>query len=86
MLLDKIKIIKEFGKNAKDTGLEEVQVALLTSRIRSLTSHFKMHKKDEHSRYGLLKMVAQRRTILKNLKKKKIIRYNNIIKKLELRK
>jgi len=86
MLFDKIKIIKEFGKNNKDTGLAEVQLALLTSRIRSLTTHFKLHKKDEHSRYGLLKMVAQRRTILKDLKNKEINRYNNIIKKLQLRK
>lgn len=86
MLINKIKIIKEFGKNDKDTGSAEVQVALLTSRIRSLTTHFKMHKKDEHSRYGLLKMVAQRRTLLKNLKSNEIIRYSNIIKKLELRK
>jgi len=86
MIFDKIKIITEFGKNNKDTGLAEVQVALLTSRIRSLTTHFKIHRKDEHSRYGLLKMVAQRRTILKNLKNKETSRYNDIIKKLQLRK
>ncbi len=86
MIFDKIKIITEFGKNNKDTGVAEVQVALLTSRIRSLTTHFKIHRKDEHSRYWLLKMVAQRRTILKNLKNKEISRYNDIIKKLQLRK
>ncbi len=69
-----------------DTGSPEVQVALLTSRIESLTGHFKTHKKDFHSRTGLLKMVGQRRKLLKYLRSKDVQRYRSLIEKLGLRK
>ncbi len=69
-----------------DTGSPEVQVALLTARIEGLTGHFKMHKKDFHSRQGLLKLVGQRRKLLKYLKSKDVQRYRSLIEKLGLRK
>ena len=67
---EKAKVLKEFATKEGDTGSPEVQVAILTSRINTLTEHFKMHKKDNHSRRGLLKMVAQRRKLLDYLKYK----------------
>lgn len=70
----KQEIIAEFGRNATDTGSPEVQIALLTARINHLTGHLKMHKKDHHSRRGLLMMVGQRRGLLQYLKKKKILK------------
>ena len=79
-------IITEYGLNNKDTGSTEVQIALLTERIMDLTDHFKTHKKDHSSRRGLLKMVGQRRTLLKYLKKKDLDSYRAILKKLNLRK
>ncbi len=82
----KSKEIKEFKLHEKDTGSPEVQVALLTQRIKSLTDHLKAHKKDYHSRVGLLKMVGQRRRLLNYLAKKNIERYRTIVKALGLRK
>lgn len=82
----KAEIIKEFGKSATDTGSTEVQVALLTERINHLTGHMKQHKKDYHSRLGLLKMVGQRRRLLNYLKAKNLEGYRELIAKLGLRK
>jgi small subunit ribosomal protein S15 len=82
---DKKKIIDEFKVHDSDTGSPEVQVALLTERINYLTEHFKTHKKDYHSRRGLLKLVGSRRKLLEYLKKKDIERYRAIVKKLGLR-
>ena len=83
---DKKKIIDEYAKGADDTGSPEVQVALLTARITYLTDHFKSHKKDYHSRAGLLKLVGQRRKLLKYLKNKDIQRSRDLIQRLGLRK
>ncbi|CAM3528589.1 30S ribosomal protein S15 [Paracoccus nototheniae] len=82
---EKARVIKEFGTKEGDTGSPEVQVAILTSRIVTLTEHFKSHKKDNHSRRGLLMMVAQRRKLLDYLKKKEEARYTALIGKLGLR-
>ena len=82
----KIEIVKEFGSSDKDTGSTEVQIALLTTRILELTEHFKIHKKDHAGRRGLLKMVGQRRRLLKYLKKTNLEGYRAILKKLNLRK
>ena len=82
----KEQIIKEFGVSEHDTGSAEVQIALLTADINELNEHFKVHKKDHHSRRGLLKMVGKRRGLLDYLKEKDIMRYRAIIEKLGLRK
>lgn len=82
----KLEIIKEFGRGEGDTGSPEVQIALLTERITHLTEHFKVHKKDHHSRRGLFMMVGQRRGLLNYLKEQDIERYRAIAKKLGLRK
>lgn len=82
---EKARVIKEFGTAEGDTGSPEVQVAILSSRIATLTEHFKTHKKDNHSRRGLLMMVAQRRKLLDYLKKKDESRYTALIGKLGLR-
>ena len=82
---DKAKVIKEFGTADGDTGSPEVQLAILTSRITTLTEHFKTHKKDNHGRRGLLKMVAQRRKLLDYLKGKNEDRYKDLIKRLGIR-
>ena len=82
----KAEIIKEFGLKEGDTGSPEVQVALLTFRINDLNEHLKVHKKDHHSRRGLLKMVGQRRGLLAYLKKTDIERYRALIEKLGIRK
>ncbi|HHH10466.1 MAG TPA: 30S ribosomal protein S15 [Sorangium sp.] len=84
--LIKAKIIAEYRTHETDTGSPEVQVALLTARIRELTEHFKTHKKDHHSRRGLLKLVSQRRRQLNYVKKVKLERYKSLIKRLGLRK
>ncbi|MCF3972640.1 30S ribosomal protein S15 [Paracoccus salsus] len=81
----KAKVIKEFGAKEGDTGSPDVQVAILTSRISTLTEHFKTHKKDNHSRRGLLKLVAQRRKLLDYLRKKDEGRYQDLIKRLGIR-
>lgn len=79
-------IVEQYGKHANDTGSPEVQIALLSSRISYLTEHFQTHKKDHHSRRGLLKLVGQRRRLLDYLRKKDIDRYRDIIQKLGIRK
>ena len=81
----KHEIIEKFGESSNDTGKAEVQIALLTERINELTKHFQEHKKDHHSRQGLLKMVGQRRRLLKYLAKKDINRYRQLIKQLGIR-
>ncbi len=82
---EKAAIIREFGRHENDTGSPEVQVALLTTRIRQLTEHLKVHKHDEHSRLGLLKMVGQRRRHLAYLKRKNPESYQRLIERLGLR-
>lgn len=82
----KQEIINTYKRDEKDTGSPEVQVALLTERINELTEHLKVHKKDNHSRRGLLKMVGKRRNLLSYLAKKDVQRYRDIIAKLGLRK
>jgi small subunit ribosomal protein S15 len=81
----KRELIEEYRLHDGDTGSPEVQVALLTERIRNLTEHFKVHKKDHHSRRGLLKLVGQRRNLLNYLKKKKIERYRSVVERLGIR-
>ena len=83
---NKIKIIDEFKVHARDTGSAEVQIAILTERINSLGDHFKLHKKDFTSRRGLLTLVGTRRRLLNYLKKKDIKKYEEVLKKLHLRK
>ncbi|WCL54231.1 30S ribosomal protein S15 [Gimibacter soli] len=80
------ELVKEFGRNANDTGSPEIQVAILSERISNLTEHFKDHKKDHHSRRGLLKMVNERRSLLAYLKKTDEDRYTKLIARLGLRK
>ena len=82
----KQEIIQDNARQSNDTGSPEVQVAILTERIRNLTEHFKGHHKDNHSRRGLLMMVNKRRSLLAYLKKKDVERYNALIQKLGLRK
>lgn len=82
----KKEIIATYGKTPEDTGSPEVQIALLSARIADLTEHLKTHKKDHHSRRGMLKMVGQRRGLLDYLKKTDINRYRAIVEKLGLRK
>ncbi len=84
--MDKSQIIKEYQTHEGDTGSPEVQIALLTHRIAELTEHLKVHKKDNHSRRGLFKMVGQRRGLLKYLEKTDIERYRTLIEKLGIRK
>ena len=81
----KEELIKEYATKEGDTGSPEVQVAILTERITNLTEHFKSHKKDNHSRRGLLKMVAQRRKLLDYVKGKDVERYKPIITRLGIR-
>ncbi len=79
------ELVKEFGATEQDTGAPEVQVAILTERIRNLTEHLNTHKKDVHSRRGLLMMVGQRRRLLDYLKRRAAPRYQAVLKSLELR-
>ncbi len=79
-------VISKFRLHASDTGSSEVQVALLSQRIESLTEHFKTHKKDHHSRRGLLKLVGQRRRLLDYLKRTNVERYRTVVGSLNLRK
>lgn len=83
---EKINIINDYKIHDTDTGSPEVQIALLSSRINYLTEHFKTHKKDHHSRRGLLKLVSQRRKLLDYLKKSDRDRYEKVIMRLEIRK
>ena len=83
---EKLEVIKKYGTNENDSGKSEVQIALLTKRINDLTSHFNAHKKDHHSRRGLMMMVGKRRRLLDYLVDKDIERYRTIIKELNIRK
>lgn len=83
--IDKAKILADHARSKNDSGSTEVQVALLTARINDLTEHFKTHKKDHHSRRGLLRMVSRRRKLLDYLKSRDVARYRDLIKKLSLR-
>ena len=82
---DKNNLIKDYATKEGDTGSPEVQVAILTKRIANLTEHFKIHKKDDHSRRGLLKMVSLRRKLLDYMREKDENRYKELIKRLEIR-
>jgi len=82
---DKLKVIDEYRRAPSDTGSPEVQVALLTARIQDLTGHFAQHKKDHHSRQGLVRMVNSRRKLLDYLKSKDLDRYRDLIARLGLR-
>ena len=79
------ELIKEYGKNEKDSGSPEVQVAILTVRIRNLTEHLKVHKKDNHTRRGLMQLIGKRRRLLKYIKDRDIDNYRALIKKLGIR-
>lgn len=83
---EKLEVIKKYGGNEKNSGKSEVQIALLTQRINELTGHFDTHKKDHHSRRGLMMMVGKRRKLLDYLMNKDIERYRAIIKELNIRK
>ncbi len=83
---EKSKVIAEYATHEGDTGSPEVQIAILTKRINDLTEHLKTHKKDHHSRRGLLKMVGQRRNLLNYVMKKDVERYRSIISRLGIRK
>jgi small subunit ribosomal protein S15 len=80
------ELVKKFGKNEKDSGNTEVQIAILTEQINALTEHVKAHKQDNHSRLGLLKMVGERRSLLDFLMRKDIEKYRTLIGKLNIRK
>ena len=86
MSIDTQAIIKEYQKDTSDTGSVDVQVALLTARIKHLTEHFQTHKKDHHSRRGLLRLVSQRKKLLTYIKNSDINSYANLISRLGLRK
>lgn len=79
------ELIKEYGKNEKDSGAPEVQVAILTERIKNLTAHLKVHKGDNHTRRGLMKLIGKRRGLLKYIKNRNINEYRELIAKLGIR-
>lgn len=81
----KAQIVKTFKRSTNDTGSSEVQIALLTARINSLTEHLKVHKHDFHTRYGLTNLVSQRRRLMRYLKNKDVERYQILIKELDVR-
>ena len=83
---EKAKIVKEFGKDEKDTGSMEVQIAILTKEINDLTEHLKVHKHDYHSKRGLLMKVGKRRSLLDYLKRTDVVSYRELIKELNIRK
>lgn len=83
---DKARVVAEYGQSEKNTGSTETQIALLTERILYLTEHFKVHKKDTNSRRGLLKLVGQRRKLLKYLQRTDLGGYRSLIEKLNIRK
>lgn len=83
---EKSELVKKFGKNENDTGSIEVQIAILTKEINTLTEHFKEHKHDHHSKRGLLHKVGQRRSLLNYLLKTDVTRYRKVVKELGLRK
>ena len=80
-----LELVKEYGKDEHDTGNVEVQVAILTERIRNLTEHLKVHKKDNHSRRGLMKLIGKRRGLLKYIKNRNIDQYRDLVKRLGIR-
>jgi len=82
---EKDSIVSKFGENKKDTGSAPVQIALLTSRIRQLTDHVTKHKKDNHSRRGLVMLVGQRKRLMKYLRKTDLDKYENVVNKLKIR-
>jgi len=82
----KQELIKKYGKTAKDSGSTEVQIAIITERINELSEHFEKHKRDHHSRTGLLRMVGKRRRLLEYLQSKNIDRYRKVVEELGLRK
>ncbi|MCS5639205.1 MAG: 30S ribosomal protein S15 [Candidatus Marinimicrobia bacterium] len=82
---EKQEIVKKFGNNDQDTGSPEVQIAILTHRIRELTDHVKVHKKDNHTRRGLVQLVSKRKRLLKYLVRKNVDSYVNLIKELGIR-
>lgn len=82
----KQELIKKYGKSPNDTGSPEIQIALLTTRINELSVHFETHKKDNHSRVGLLKVVGKRRRLLDYLQEKNVGRYRQLIEELNIRK
>ena len=82
---DKKKYVKQFGKDSNDTGSSEVQIAILTHRIRELTEHVKIHKKDHHTRRGLVMLVAKRKKMMKYLMRSNSASYLNVIKELSIR-
>ena len=79
------ELVAEYGKDANDSGNVEVQVAILTERIRNLTEHLKVHKKDNHTRRGLMKLIGKRRGLLKYIKKRDIEQYRSLVKRLGIR-
>ena len=79
------ELVKEYGKAEGDTGSAEVQVAILTERIRNLTEHLKVHKKDNHSRRGLMKLIGKRRGLLKYIKNRNIDEYRDLVRRLGIR-
>ena len=79
------ELIKEYGKGEGDSGSAEVQVAILTERIRNLTEHLKVHKKDNHTRRGLMKLIGKRRGLLKYIKNRNIDEYRDLVKRLGIR-
>jgi len=83
---EKSKIIEDYKINSSDSGSPEVQIALMTNRLNYLTEHFSTHKKDHHSRTGLMRMVGRRKRLLEYLKKQDVKRYEKLIKRLKLRK
>ena len=82
---EKESIVSKFGKNKTDTGSASVQIALLTRRIRQLTDHITKHKKDNHSRRGLVMLVGQRKRLMKYLRKTDLEKYKNVVNKLKIR-
>ena len=80
------ELVTEYGKNETDTGRTDVQIALITQRINELTEHLKLHKKDNHTRYGLLKLVGQRKALLDYLKSEDVEQYRALIARLKIRK
>ena len=82
----KIELINEYSRSGSDTGSPEVQIAILSERISSLTNHFQTHKKDNHSRTGLMRLINQRRSLLAYLKKTNKVSYDSLIQKLDIRK
>ena len=85
---NKIKksIVDKFQRNSKDTGSPEVQIAILTTRINTLTEHFKLNKKDNHSKVGMIKLISRRKNLISYLKKQDVKKYEKLIKELNLRK